>query len=178
MLTEQMLTKLSQILFTGEDEHLYIIIDGASVPNLLPKLDEYQPECYCLFAGELTPDMAEVAPYLVQLREDSPFTEWVLLEGWGKHWGVFTMSKSPAAALRNHLRKLVRIRTEKGDLLYFRFYDPRVLGTYLRSCTNQELKLFFGEIDMFITETDNTKVASSFYFKAEKFIINNIILED
>jgi hypothetical protein len=178
MLTEQTLTKLAEILFPGEEEQLYAVLDGASILELLPKLDEYQPDCYCLFPGELSPDMAEVAPYLVHLQADSPFTEWVLAEGWGKHWGSFAMSKSDFSAMRNHLRKFIRIRDEKGKLLYFRFYDPRVLGKYLPTCTNEELKTFFGEITRFIIETENGKAATSFYLSGETLKTENIFLED
>ncbi|KAF0224004.1 MAG: hypothetical protein FD167_4939 [bacterium] len=162
MLTEQMLTKLAQVLFPSEEAQLYAILDGASIPNLLSKLDEYQPECECLFAGELEPDMAEVAPYLVSLQADSPFTEWLLLEGWGKHWGIFTLSKTETPAMRNHLRKLVRVRDEQGKPLHFRFYDPRVLAKFLPTCNTQELVDFFGQITNFVAETENEQIAKSF----------------
>lgn len=178
MLTEQMLTKLAETLFPGEDEQLYAILDGASITNLLPKLDEYEPSCYCLFPGELSPDMAEVAPYLVHLPADSPFTEWVLVEGWGNHWGIFAMSKSIISVMRNHLRKLTRIRDEKGKLLHFRFYDPRVLNKYLVTCTSEELTAFFGEVNKFVSEAENGKIASCFYLSAENLKTDNIVLAD
>ncbi len=162
MLTEEMLTKLAQTLFPNEETQAYTILDGASIPNLLSKLDEYQPECYCLFAGELEPDMAEVAPYLVSLLADSPFTEWVLLEGWGKHWGVFALTEIKISAMRNHLRKLIYVRDEQGKPLHFRFYDPRVLAQFLPTCTTQELADFFGEITSFVTETENKQIAKCF----------------
>jgi hypothetical protein len=162
MLTEQMVTKLAQALFSSEEAQLYAILDGASIPNLLSKLDEYQPECECLFAGELEPDMAEVAPYLVSLQADSPFTEWLLLEGWAKHWGVFALSKIEISAMRNHLRKLIRVRDEQGKPLHFRFYDPRVLAQFLPTCTAQELADFFGQITSFIAETENEQIAKRF----------------
>ena len=37
---------------------------------------------YVCTGGDLEPDMAEVAAYLVLLEVDSPFTQWVLTEGW------------------------------------------------------------------------------------------------
>ena len=51
----------------------------------------------CLYRGELQPDMAEVAPYLVKLDRDAPFTDWVLDRGWGNHWGVFAEIGGPTS---------------------------------------------------------------------------------
>ncbi len=162
MLTEQMLNKLAQKLFSNEDIQSYAILDGASIPNLLEKLDEHQVECECLFASELEDDMAEVAPYLVKLTADSTFAEWLLLEGWGKHWGVFVLTKMENSALFNHLRRLVRVRDEEGRVLYFRFYDPRVLAKFLPTCTSKELINFFGQIESFMTETEKQEIAECF----------------
>jgi len=176
MLTEQMLTKLAQILFTDEQTRVYAILDGASIPNLLSKLDEYQPECECLFAGDLEPDMAEVAPYLVSLFADSPFTEWLLLEGWGKHWGIFALSQINVSAMRNHLRKLTPVRDEQGRALHFRFYDPRVLAQFLPSCSTQELIGFFGQITTFVAESENEQIAKCFSISDSNLKEDKILL--
>ena len=68
---------------------MFAVLDGASAPGLLDKLYGLSPAFCCLFKGELAPDMAEVAPYLVQLEPDSEFTNWVIGQGWGNHWGIF-----------------------------------------------------------------------------------------
>src|SRR5262245_13928828 len=96
--------QLHQLLFSQEDISTYAVLDGASVPDLLPKLSEAKEECACLYRGELEPDMAEVAPYLVKLRAESPFTDWVLSEGWGNHWGIFALTQVGLEALRRHFR--------------------------------------------------------------------------
>jgi hypothetical protein len=162
MLTEQMLNKLAQKIFSNEDIQPYAILDGASIPNLLEKLDEHQVECECLFAGELEDDMAEVAPYLIKLTADSTFAEWLLLEGWGKHWGIFVLTKMENSALLNHLCKFIRVRNEEGKVLYFRFYDPRVLLKFLPTCTSKELTNFFGKIESFIIETEKEEIVECF----------------
>jgi len=78
-------------LFAESGARVFAILDGASAPGLLSKLDEYRPEYECLYRGELAPDLQEVAPYLVQLEPQSPFTDWVLNRGWGTT-GVFSRS--------------------------------------------------------------------------------------
>ena len=66
------------------------------------------------------------------------------------------------SALLNHLCKFIRVRNEEGKVLYFRFYDPRVLAKFLPTCTTKELTNFFGKIENFIIETENKEIASCF----------------
>src|SRR5215831_4933756 len=83
---------LSEILFGEGEVPVFTILDGASAPGLVKLLYEHEPEYCCLWRGELRPDMATVAPYLIRLELGTPFQELVLNEGWGAHWGVFILS--------------------------------------------------------------------------------------
>ena len=44
------------------------------------------------------------------------------------------------------------MRDESGHPMFFRFYDPRVLRTYLPTCTVAELRLIFGPVEAFLLE--------------------------
>src|SRR3712207_9549205 len=114
MTTEGIADAVFGEVFSGEAEHVYAVLDGASVPGLVPRLYDEQPEFVCLYRGELAPDMAEVAPYLVRLDPDAPFTQWVVEEGWGKHWGVFAASDAGLRELRQHLRTFLVVYTQDG----------------------------------------------------------------
>jgi hypothetical protein len=120
-MTEDITAALSQELFADEGLCVYAVLDGASVPELLPRLEELEPEYECLYRGELAPDMAEVAPYLVRLDANSEFAAWVLEQGWGKHWGVFATSEEDLRAVHRHLRKFLTVydpqdeRTNDGE---------------------------------------------------------------
>ena len=150
--------KLNQILFS-QVTRIYAVLDGASVPDLPLKLFEMKPPRYCLFPGDLEPDEAEVAPYLVRLYPNMPFTNWFLKEFWGKHWGIIVHSRKPLQEMRGHFRSLVNVYDEKGDPMIFRYYDPRVLRRYLPTCKPAELKVFFGDVETFFAESeDNTKL--------------------
>ena len=60
------------------DMPAYAILDGARNELLLGQLHgDDAPRWRCLFAGELEPDMAAVAPYLVELEPDAPWTKTV-----------------------------------------------------------------------------------------------------
>jgi hypothetical protein len=150
------LERLRQLLFAAEDESTYAVLDGASIPDLLENMLPAPEEHACLYRGQLEPDLAEVAPYLVKLRQDSPFTEWIISEGWGNHWGIFAVSQIGLEALRRHFRHFLRVKDPAGKVLYFRFYDPRVLRVYLPTCKRTEIKTIFGPISRYIAEDGKT----------------------
>ena len=143
---------LNHHLFALEGANVFAVLDGASIPDLLMSLYEREPEHVCLYLGELEPDMAEVAPYLVQLERDSDFTRWLLGKGWAKHWGVFAQTYSDLREMRQHLRKFLTVYSEEGQPLLFRYYDPRVLRVFLPTCTEEELTEFFGPVEAFLLE--------------------------
>ena len=148
--------KISQHLFSNVTR-TYMVLDGASVPDLRMKLYEMRPPRYCLLTGDLEPDMEEVAPYLVRLLPRTPFTEWVLKECWGKPWGIFAQSRHPIEEMRKHFRALMTVYDEKGNPMMFRFYDPRVLRQFLPTCNPGEIKIFYGNVDAFFAESEDNE---------------------
>ncbi len=149
-----MFQRLREMLFTEEDHSVYAVLDGASVPGLLEKLHAAREEWVSLYRGELEPDLAQVAPYLVKLRNPSPLTDWILSEGWGNHWGIFATTPVGIEALRRHFRKFLRVRDHTGKVLYFRYYDPRVMRIYLPTLNRAEITAVYGPISRFISEDD------------------------
>jgi hypothetical protein len=95
-----------------------------------------------------------VAPYLVQFDKEDVFLERLLRNGWGKRWVSFFTSNAEFDAVRKHFRKFLFVKDERGETVYFRFYDPSILRTFLPACNNEELKQFFGQIDEFIVESE------------------------
>ncbi len=142
-------------LYRNEDASIWTILDGASVPALRQQLADLEPEHVCLYRGDLEPDMEEVAPYLVKLEREAPFTEWVLKQGWGNHWGVFAETGEDLIALRKHFRRFLTVHDQSGKGMLFRYYDPRVLRVYLPTCNDQELQTMFGSVQSYMMEDDN-----------------------
>ena len=153
--------ELKKHLFTGRT-NVFALLDGASVEGLRMQLYKTDAPNYCLFRGELAPDVAEMAPYLVGLLPDSPFTEWLLSESIGKHWGVFALSRQSITEMRRHFRALVMVHDESGMPMIFRYYDPRVLRNFLPTCNGGELKTFFGKVDTFLAEGADGNGMSAF----------------
>lgn len=139
-------------LFADADANVFAILDGASVPDLRDALYRMQPEHVCLYRGELAPDMAEVAPYLVRLERDSEFAEWVIEKGWGNHWGIFAEADADLHTLRQHFRRFLTVHDSDGKPLIFRYYDPRVMRVYLPTCNAEELAAIFGPVSAYLLE--------------------------
>lgn len=145
---------MSRELFSDETRSVYAVLDGASVPGLLTKLSEQQPDYFCLYRGELPPDMAEVAPYLVHLQINTEFVRWITVEGWGKSWGIFALSGSDLKTMRQHFRGFLTVYDPNTRPMLFRYYDPRVLRRYLPTCTSEELAAIFGPVDSYLLEDE------------------------
>lgn len=158
---------LADILFGVEDTCVYAVLDGASAPLLVENLNEYKPEHCCLYPGELRPDMAAVAPYLVRVEQGKEFTELVLREGWGAHWGMFLESANDLRQLRDHFRRFHKVELPDQRTVIFRYYDPRVLRVFLPVCNQAELGLFFGPVQSFIVEGDAPETGVRFAFAGQ-----------
>lgn len=159
MATENIVLAVKQRLFADQETNVFAVLDGASIPDLRMSLHQHQPEHICLYRGELADDMAEVAPYLVRLEKDTDFTNWVLTQGWGEHWGIFALTAEPLVELRQHFRRFLTVYGPENKPLLFRYYDPRVLRVYLSTCNAEELATVFGPVASFLCEDEDPMLA-------------------
>ena len=164
MSKRDVLQVLSSQLFLPEMS-TYAVLDGASIPGLLHKLHEWRPQHICLYRGELAPDIAEVAPYLVYLEPNAEMTKWIFKQGWGQHWGIFALVDMDVdlKTLRKHFRKFLMVESPDGKPIYFRYYDPRVMRTYLPNCNNDELATVFGPVQIYVMENTDGISIEQFY---------------
>lgn len=163
MASENVVQAVSRYLFAEPGANVFAILDGASVPGLLTSLYRYQPDYVCLYRGELQPDMAEVAPYLIRLEPAAEYTAWVIAHGWGNHWGIFAVSHADVREMRQHFRRFLIVHDSSGKPLLFRYYDPRVLRVYFPTCNAKELMTVFGPVTCYILEDDNRGSALRFH---------------
>jgi pSer/pThr/pTyr-binding forkhead associated (FHA) protein len=135
-----------------QQEPLYAILDAARDPLILAHLLNCKEEHQSLYEGAEGDKLAAYAPYLVALPRRSAFLETIVRDGWGKSWGVYLTCDKPFKEVRKHMRHFLIVQLERGKQVYFRFYDPRVLRTFLPTCTPHELTQFFGPIRGFLLE--------------------------
>ncbi len=151
MVEEVNINALQEQLFKSR-HNVYAVIDGASLPNLLAKLEEHEPKNTCLFRGELPFDLAEAAPYLVKLEKDNKFSDWLLNESVEEPCCIYAQTTviGDFIQLRKHFRSFLRVKAPEDKNLLFRYYDPRVMKTYLPTCTPEDNEIIFNGIESYL----------------------------
>lgn len=112
----------------------------------------------CLYKGEAEEKLGIVAPWLFSYPKSSIFSDWYLARSGQQHWGIIVETQKDFKAVYLHLKKFLMVKTEGGKKLYFRFYDPRVLPTFLETSDEAQLKAFFGPIDKYILESQSGRM--------------------
>jgi hypothetical protein len=137
----------------AEAAPLFAALDAARDERVLQLLRESVEEHHLLFEGVKGEAMAETAPYLVEFSPSSRLLERLVLEGWGKRWGIYLTSQRPVDEVRRHLRRFLMVTDdETEERLYFRFFDPRVLEFFLEDATPRQRQQLFSEIQGFLLE--------------------------
>ena len=139
----------------GRTHQIYALLDAARDEAIYPALMDFRGEHCCLYGERIPEVLAKASPHLVRLGERDAFTNWLIEEGWGNNWGIFADSGSDMEQLRRHFRKFLKVKTEAGEELFFRYYDPRVLRVYLPTCNETEAGTFFGPVRSFIIEGED-----------------------
>jgi hypothetical protein len=150
---EQRRERLHALLWPPGEKPMSVwaVLDAARDPAVYAALIESRLEFRCLYEGRIPREIERVAPQLVELLPGHRLTNRLLGSAWGQAWGVFLRIEDPSN-LRHHLRKLLKVRTEDGRTLLFRFYDPRVLGLFLPTCDEGQLRTFFGPVTSFVMQ--------------------------
>lgn len=154
MRIETLLEALWNDIAQDKSLRVFSIQDAAASPRLHPNMVLSMTDHACLYEGRIPQALAEAAPHIVRLAAASAYTRWFLEEGWGNTWGILFHSKANLMDLRAHFQRLLIVKDEDGRKFNFRFYDPRVLRSYLPSCEPAELRAFFGPVLRFFVPAE------------------------
>jgi len=149
-------------LLHGKFQPLYALLDAAREPSVLKVLFESKEVYQSLYEGAQGTQLAHFAPYLVKLPAESALLETLVKKGWGKNWGVYLTSEFPFEKIRQHFRRFLRVKLPDRREVYFRFYDPRVLGIYLPTCGGEEPRSFFGPVKEYLLEDKSPDILLTF----------------
>lgn len=138
---------------------IHALLDAARMGSALTTAKEMTDAFSCLYKGDSAEKLAEYAPYLFRISEKKPLANWLINDGWGQSWCVYLDSAAPSAEVYRHFRRFLLVRTESGQELYFRFYDPRALRQFLPTCDARQLTDFFGPVRYFLLEDDDPAFA-------------------
>lgn len=136
-----------------QSDPLFALLDAAREPSVVGRLERSQQEFQCLYDGDKGEEFSAFGPWLVRLSPEAEVLKEIVREGWGQSWGVYLTASLSLSEVRKHLRKFLIAKLPDGRQVYFRFYDPRVLRTYLPTCTTTEVANFVGPIKRFLVES-------------------------
>jgi hypothetical protein len=136
---------LDQLRGFAEKGTLYALLDACdepSVPKRCAKAGEAR--AVSLYRGEKAKEYAHLAPYIAQI--DPSDLEWIQKKLWAAPWGYFVLTRADLTSLRSHFRRYLTVKLPNGSKVLFRFYDPRVVRTYLESSDAATTRQFFGPV--------------------------------
>ena len=159
----------------GFSRDIWMIVDAARDRRIFGLLlDGFYSDHHCLFSGALHPDLEVAAPYLIRLDHGSAKTQRFITQAWGNHWGVFLKCAAGLKDLRSHLRELVMVKGPTGRSFLFRYYDPRVLRGYLPTCTPNELRTVFDDIECFWMEDERPSTILSVAIDGDRLVTQTV----
>lgn len=133
----------------------YAVIDTAQDPALYPLVKGCR-DVQCLVAGQVAPVLAATLPYLVRIRADEPLMHRWRSVGIGGGWGIMVQTALSRDALRVRLKTFLNARLPDGSVVWFRFYDPLVLRTFLHRSDPADLTPWFRDISRFVVEGEES----------------------
>lgn len=145
--------QLKAALWADASASVYAVVLGRCIGNLPERLAGAERAAElasydCLWPGALKPQQRQQAPYLVELKPQSPFTDWLLFEaaaGFGD-WGVLLRSTRPFLALRAHCRNCGEAQLPDGSSIALEWMDPAVLRAILPLAQGDQLEDLFAPV--------------------------------
>lgn len=118
----------------------FALLDGAQTANLPELIAASGLQHDSLFDGDARGIGGDAGPWLVALDPSWPFSKHLLTRTdarwhlWGRTRPVLIRTALPFDALRQHLRRFVRMRLDSGAMPFFRFWDAMILSDYFEGC--------------------------------------------
>ena len=151
-------------VLSNRPEPLYAVLDTARDPAIYPLLLTSGASYYSLYAGKSALELEAVAPYLVSLPPRCELLQTLVAKGWGKSWGIFLTSNQPAETIWHELRRSLMVKLEETqEFVYFRFYDPRVLRSFLAMADARQMVELTGTMTSLLVEDEDAAFLLRFH---------------
>jgi hypothetical protein len=136
---------LEQLRTLANSGNLYALLDACDEPAVPKRCRQMTAaRAVSLYRGDAAVEFGHVAPYLAHLNPDD--IDWILAKLWSAPWGYFVIARSDLATLRTHFRHFLKVKLPDNTKVLFRFYDPRVVRTYLDASDLPTRRQFFGPV--------------------------------
>jgi hypothetical protein len=156
----------------------FILLDSARMGEAMEEAKELNRNVEPLFNSKADTLLQAVGPFVFTFSDVQSFDDYFFQKGWGDHWGVILSSSADLKDVSEHFRRFLKVKTEDGLELYFRFYDPRVLRIFLPTCDANQLNEFFGPVHYFLMEDEDKHFAVKFWLERTILKTKRIPFED
>jgi hypothetical protein len=160
--------KIDEELFREALSPRYVLIDAALWENDIDDVLLSNVTYRSLFRGSTGEKLWNVAPYLVDVSSNEEFIKKIKGKNTVERRVAWLHSSLDIDALRKHLRRFLRMKTEDGRYLYFRFYDPYVVNTVLPNLTQEQVNEFFEPIEYIIAEDIRINKRRIYYLSIDR----------
>jgi len=142
--TSQALKTLLDAAPTGSKT--YALMDCAlESTTIYPTIQSSGCPSRCLFTQSWQVDLADVAPYLVELDPKTQFSAELLTWDWYANWGCFVQSTASLDDCAQAFTAVTTAQLPDGTEAFFRFQDPRVLRVFFETASKDDLAAVFGK---------------------------------
>lgn len=139
---------------------LFAVVDSSRDDRILILVRESVERYQSLYEGVEGEALGHVAPYLVEMPRGSGLLQRLVREGWENRWMSFIEANLSFKEVRRHLRRFLMVAdADTRKKMYFRFYDPVVLRSFVPTTTVKQRAEFYGEIKAFYVEDETGTVA-------------------
>lgn len=129
----------------------YAIVDGAADARLYDLISTTK-EHACLYTGAYESETKKALPYIVAMQKNERFSEIWSSNETGKFWGILCQSAMGLTEIRKHFRHFTTARLPPGDVVLFRFWDPRIFVPFVEKGTSEEIAPFFKGVENFVAD--------------------------
>lgn len=124
----------------------FAIVDGAADARLHDLIIECK-DYACLYSGQYSNETRKALPYIVRMRNGERFSKIWAAHETGHYWGILCKTEMNLRILRRHLRHFTTARLPAGDVVMFRFWDPRIFSIFVENGTDEEVEPFLKGLD-------------------------------
>lgn len=144
-----------------------LLIDCAGIEGGAAQIPRYIfSEVQCLFVGLLASDLADVAPYLGQLKSLGADVARTVENLMTRQAGLLVVPQDKLgdgftpgfSKIYRHFRKCNLVQGPDGEKLFFRYYDPRVLIKVVQVLDSEQMAELFGPVDSFVVFDSDKKL--------------------
>lgn len=143
---------IHQSLEAHPEARLFVILDPSRDSMITTLAQGLSERAECLYIGSTKEEFEDDAPWLVQCGDMDGFSDTLIDSGFGQNKCVFLVSRASFDELFRHFRRLTKIRQVNGPNLFFRYYDPEVLGSMIPFLTPKQRQYVFGPCLAFLME--------------------------